>query len=131
MGVEQRELLTAMKHIDGVVDVERQCVQRPFVAVHAQVHQRSSAGSPRADTVHSPGETGQLRTQIPIGVRQAAPGELERRIIAQTIEIRWARDGEDAGWRDAVMLARLHRAGALAEVWVADAASWSEPMRRR
>ena len=34
VGIEQRELLTAMNHVDGVVDVERHRARRPFVAVH-------------------------------------------------------------------------------------------------
>ena len=34
MSVEQRELLTAMHHVDRVVDVERDCARRSRVAVH-------------------------------------------------------------------------------------------------
>jgi hypothetical protein len=50
MGVEQRKLLTAMDHVDGVVDVERHRARRPFVAVHPQVDQRVAQSDRLAQT---------------------------------------------------------------------------------
>ncbi len=49
MGVEQRELLTAMNHVDSVVDVERHHARRPFVAVIHRSTNACSVGSPSAD----------------------------------------------------------------------------------
>jgi len=102
MGVEQGELLTAMHHIDRVVDVERHRARRSLVAVHPNVNERIAQPDHLAQvrcilqTRH-----GRLRAQIPPRVRQPAAGQLERRIAAQMIEIIAilvaARDGEDAG----------------------------------
>jgi hypothetical protein len=91
-----------MHHVDGVVDIERHHARRPFVAVHPQLDERVAQPDHLAQArCILQARQGRLRTQIPTRIRQPATGELERRIIAQTVEIVAvlvaARDGEDAG----------------------------------
>jgi hypothetical protein len=102
IGVEQRQLLTAMHHVDRVIDVQRDRARRTLVTAHPKIDKRIAQSDHLAQIggILQAGE-GRLRTQIPIRVRQPAAGKLERRIPAQMIEIIAvliaARDGEDAG----------------------------------
>ena len=102
MSVEQRQLLMAVHHVAGVVDVQHHTIRRGGIAVHPLIDQSigQTDGIAQGRGVLQPGE-GRLRRQIRTRFRQVPAGELERRISAQRAEIVAiliaARDGEDAG----------------------------------
>jgi hypothetical protein len=101
MGVEQGKLLTAVRDIAGVVDVEDDAGGRAVVGRRPLIDQRVG----QADRVlqarrilHA--RQRRLRTQIGPGFRQSTASQLERRIGAQKVEIVGilvaASDGVDA-----------------------------------
>jgi hypothetical protein len=80
VGVEQRQLLTAMHHVDRVVNVQRDRARRALVTVHPQIDKRIARSDHLAQIggILQPGK-GRLRTQI---VRQPTAGQLEGRVPA-------------------------------------------------
>ena len=99
VGVEQRQLLLAVRDVDGVVDVQRHCAWRAGVAGavdvdHGVAHRRHLASGGRV----FPPRHGGLGAQIRAAVGKPTTGQLEAGIAAQTIEIVAilvaARDGE-------------------------------------
>ena len=88
VGVEQRKLLMAVRHVAGVVDVEGDARRRRCVGGHPLVDERVG----QANDVLQPGRVfeprqGRLRAQVAPAVGQPAAGELEGRIGAQDVEI--------------------------------------------
>ena len=88
MGVEQRQLLTAMDGIGGIVDVENDAARNAPEAVaeqidHRQPHARQLAPRGR---VLEPGQ-GRLRHQVATALGQPATGQLERRVEAQHVKV--------------------------------------------
>ena len=102
MGVEQRELLMAVNDIPRIVDVERHGLRRSRVAGAVEIdhhpHQADQIAQVRCIL---PARDGRLRAQVPAAIRQAATGQLERRIEPEPIEVvgvfAAAGNGEDAG----------------------------------
>ena len=102
MGVEQRQLLMAVHHVAGVVDVQHHPIRRGGVAFHPLIDQsigQTDGVTDRRGIFQA--REGRLGRQIGPGFRQVSAGELERRISAQRAEVVAvliaARDGEDAG----------------------------------
>lgn len=88
MGVEQRELLVAVNHVAGVVDVQRHRIGRRRMAVEPQIEHRSAEADHTAPVGRVlPARHRRLRAQVPSAVRQPAAGELERRIKPQAIQV--------------------------------------------
>ena len=101
MGIEQRQLLLAVHHIDRVIDVERDGGRRAPVAAAPQVDHGVTQPDQGAHVgCILPARDGGLRGKIVIALRQPPAGQLERRVAAQCIEIVGVRvtagDGEDA-----------------------------------
>jgi hypothetical protein len=103
MGVEQRQLLMAMRDVAGVVDVERDGERGLVIGGHPLVDERIDQADHVAQgrrRVLEPRQRG-LRGEIASRVGQAPAGELESRIGAQKVEIVGvliaAADREDAG----------------------------------
>ena len=88
VGVEQRKLLMTVRHVAGVVDVERDARRRHCVGGHPWVDERIG----QAEHVLQPRRVfeprqGRLGTQVAPAVGQPSAGELERRIAAQHVEV--------------------------------------------
>lgn len=86
--VKERQLLMAMRHVAGVVDVERDRRGRRVVRRHPLIDECVS----QADHVAKPRRILEprqrwLRTQIAPGVRQAPARKFEGRVEPQKIEI--------------------------------------------
>ncbi len=88
VGVEQRQLLLAVHHVVGVVDVERDRRWRAGVAAAEQIDE---AG---ADPVQRPGvgevlqaRDGRLAGQVVAAVRRTLAGDQQRRVAPQRVEV--------------------------------------------
>ena len=102
VGIEQRQLLMAVHHIDRVVDVERHARGRRLVALQPQIDQHIGKpdDGPEVWQVLGPRQR-RLRAQVQPAVGQPTAGELEGRIVTQPVEIIAvlvaAGDRQDAG----------------------------------
>ena len=88
MGIEQRQLLMAMDDIAGIVDVERDGTRRLWIGIHPRIDERICQPDHilQAGRVFEPRQS-RLRTEVVAGVWHAPAGELERRIMAQVVEV--------------------------------------------
>ena len=88
VGVEQRQLLMAMNHVDGVVEIEDHRLGRGFVALAINIGQTSLKPDQVLERgrVFEPGDR-RLRTKIKACFRQAAASQLESRIEPQGVQI--------------------------------------------
>jgi hypothetical protein len=88
MGIEQRQLLMAVHHVERVIDIERHCDRRRCVAraikIDHHTHEPDDLAQVRG--VLAAGH-GRLRTQIQSAIRQSSAGQLEGGVKAQPIEI--------------------------------------------
>jgi hypothetical protein len=88
VGVEQRQLLAAVHHVESVVDVQRHRRGRLRVAgaveVHHGPHQPDHLAQGRRVL---PARHGRLRAQVPSRIGQAAAGQLEAGIPAKVVEV--------------------------------------------
>ena len=105
MRVEHRQLLMAVHHVEGVVDIERHGSGRLVVAAAIQRHHHPHQPDHLAQRGRVlPARHRRLRAQVTSAVRQMAAGQLERGIAAQMVEVVGilvaAGDGEDAGAQD-------------------------------
>jgi hypothetical protein len=101
VGVEQGQLLMAVRDIAGVVDVENDAGGRAFVRRHPCIDKRVGQMDrvfQRGRILHS--RQRRLRTQIAAAFRQSPAGQLECRVGSQKIQIVGiliaASDGVDA-----------------------------------
>ena len=105
MGVEQGKLLVPMHHVERVVDVQRHRRRRRGIAGTPDIdhHCHQAENFPQGGRI-LPTRHRRLRAQIPSAVGQAAAGQFERRITAESVEIIGvfpaAGDGQDAGAQD-------------------------------
>jgi hypothetical protein len=105
VSVEQRELLLAMHHVAGVVDVQGDGVGRRGVAGAVKIDQHAPEPDQVAQArgVLQPRDGG-LAHQVGAALGQAAAGELEGGIGAQVVEVVGVRvaagDRQDAGEQD-------------------------------
>ena len=105
MGVEQRQLLTAVDDIERVVDVEHHRRRRRGIAGTVELDQDPAEPQQIAQARRVlPARHGRLAHQVGTALGQAPAGELERGVGAQTVEIVGVRvaagDGEDAREQD-------------------------------
>jgi len=105
MGIEERQLLVAVNHINSVIDVERHRCGRGRIAGAIEIDHDTH----HPDQVAQPGRVlpardSRLRAQIGPAVGQPPASELEGRVAAQPVEIVGvliaAGNGEDAGAQD-------------------------------
>jgi hypothetical protein len=88
MRIEQRQLLMAMRDVAGVVDVERDGARRVGVTGAIKIDEDAAKLHDFAQARRVlPTRQGRLRAQIIAGIGQAPAGKLERRILAQMIEV--------------------------------------------
>ena len=102
VGIEQRQLLMTMNHVDRVVDVEHDRRGRRGVAGAEEIDHHPAEPDEIAQGRHVlPSRHGRLAHQVRPALRQPPAGELEGRVSAQAVEIVGvfvaAGDGEDAG----------------------------------
>jgi hypothetical protein len=105
MRIEQRQLLMAMRDVAGVVDVERDGARRVGVTGAIKIDEDAAKLHDFAQARRVlPTRQGRLRAQIIAGIGQAPAGKLERRILAQMIEVVRiliaAGDGQNARAKD-------------------------------
>ena len=103
--VEQRELLAAVDHVAGVVDVERHRSRGGGIAGAIKVDQHAAEPDNLAQGRGVfPARQRGLRAQIAAAAGQASASQLERGVLAQMVQIvavlEAAGDGEDAGAQD-------------------------------
>ncbi len=101
VGIEQRQLLVAVNHVDRVVDVEHDRLGRRGVAGTVEVDHHPAEPDQVAQSRRVlPARHGRLAHQVRPALRQPPAGELESGVGAQGIEIVGvlvaAGDGEDA-----------------------------------
>ena len=105
VGVEQRELLMAVHHVAGVVDVQGDGLWRHGVAgaIHVDQHPSEPDQIAQVGRVLHPRDGG-LAHQVGAGLGQTSAGELEGGVGAQVVEVVGilvtAGDGQDAGEQD-------------------------------
>ena len=88
VGVEQRELLAAVHHVAGVVDVQRHRGRWSGVAGAVEVDHGMDQARHLAPARHVlPARHGRLRAGVGAAVRQPSAGQLEARIAAQLVEV--------------------------------------------
>ena len=114
MGVEQRKLLIAMRHVAGVVDVEGDGGRRAGVAATIEVDHGVGHAHHLAQGGHVlPTRHGRLGAQIIAAVRQATTGHFEPGVGAQEIEVVGifvaAGDGKHPGPQDIADAVRHQR----------------------
>ena len=88
VGIEQRQLLLAVHHVVGVVDVEHDRCRRAGVAAAEQIDEAGAdpIQRPRVGQVLQVRE-GRLARNGTAGLRRTLAGDHQRRIVAQRIEV--------------------------------------------
>ena len=88
VGVEEGQLLVAVNHVQGVIDVQGDRLRLAGVAVAPGVdHGVGQADDGLQVRSVLPARDRRLRAQVAAAVGQAAAGQLERRIAAQAVEV--------------------------------------------
>jgi hypothetical protein len=105
VGIEQRQLLVAVNHVDRVVDVEHHRLGRRGVTRAVEIdHHPAEPDEVAQGRRVLPSRHGWLAHQVRPALRQPPAGELEGRVSAQAVEIVGvlvaAGDGKDAGEQD-------------------------------